>query len=236
MVAHRSPRLVVAALSIEAAGLDKPAVALLLVAALLAPIALLAAQTPLAIDRARWDRTELRLRIWGSAMPGSTVSLTDSITGELLDEVDVNDDGRWVLVLSDPSPVPCAVAASTADESVAAQVSAAPASCGRVGANPPTLVSLAVSGPLAVPEGGLATYVALATFSDGSKQDVTRVATWKFDSPWATVDGGGLRAQLIGTDEVAKIEASLSLQGVTAVGNLAVTILDRDGPPRVDSP
>jgi hypothetical protein len=93
------------------------------------------------------------------------------------------------------------------------------------GGTPPTFISLSISGPSSVNEGGSGTYKATARWSDGSTAPVT--PTWSENSKFATISAGGvLAAQPVPSNQAVTVAASYTTGGVTQTATWTVTIVD----------
>jgi len=89
----------------------------------------------------------------------------------------------------------------------------------------PTLSSLAISGPSSVDENGVATFVATASWSNGSTSLVT--PTWSENSTFATISASGvLSAAEVTASQSVTVSASYSASGVTKTATKTVTIVD----------
>ena len=98
---------------------------------------------------------------------------------------------------------------------------------------PPTLVlsSLSISGDDSVSENSSASYIATATFSDGSTQIVTDSSDWSEDSAYSSINSSGvLTTSEISTDETVTIQASFTHGGVTQTATKVVTIVENFPP------
>ncbi len=90
-----------------------------------------------------------------------------------------------------------------------------------------TLTDLAISGPLSVDEESSASYIAIASFSDGSMQEVTDMASWSQDSAFGEISPSGVLTTFsVGNDELVTISATYSSEGVEVSDGLDVLILD----------
>ncbi len=87
------------------------------------------------------------------------------------------------------------------------------------GGGGPTLTGVTIQGVAPVQVGGMLPLTARATFSDGSQQDVSAVASWSSSAPQvATVSGGVLTGVGAGTATV-----SAAYQGVTTTADVIVS-------------
>ncbi len=94
---------------------------------------------------------------------------------------------------------------------------------------PPTLVlsSLSISGDDSVTENSSASYIATATFSDGSTQIVTDSSDWSEDSAYSSINSSGvLTTSEISIDETVTIQAGFTHGGVTQTATKVVTIVE----------
>jgi hypothetical protein len=90
---------------------------------------------------------------------------------------------------------------------------------------PPTLVAVAVNGPVELDEEGGAQYTCTATYSDSSTADVTTSAVWSEDSPFADINVSGYLTTLaVGSDQLCGVTADYTDNGVTRNDTLDVTI------------
>jgi len=78
-----------------------------------------------------------------------------------------------------------------------------------------------------VNESSNATYMATATFSDGSTQIVTDSADWSVDSEYANINSSGkLTTSAISSNQTVTIEANYTYDGVAETATKVVTIVD----------
>ncbi len=87
---------------------------------------------------------------------------------------------------------------------------------------PPRLVSILISGSKQISENSSGQYECRANYSDGSLENVTTRATWRADSPYATIDTGTLTVLNVAADTECTISASFGGKSST----LPVTIKD----------
>jgi hypothetical protein len=88
-----------------------------------------------------------------------------------------------------------------------------------------TLSGLTIGGPASVNEGGSGTYIATATWSDGSTSAVTPV--WSENSSYATISaGGGLTTTAVTANQTVTVGASYTSGGVTKTAAKSVGIVD----------
>ena len=87
-----------------------------------------------------------------------------------------------------------------------------------------SLSSVAVTGPASVVGGNTASYIATATFSDTSTQNVTIGASWSDDSSYATISTGTLTTSVVPTDQTVTLTAGYTFGGITKTGTLVITI------------
>ncbi len=87
-------------------------------------------------------------------------------------------------------------------------------------------VSVSISGPASVPEGGSGTYVCIATYDDNSTQDVTGSATWSvFSGPGSFTGPGAYAAPASVTAQTpAVIAVSYTEAGVTKQADKGITV------------
>ena len=83
-----------------------------------------------------------------------------------------------------------------------------------------------MTGPATVTEGTTATYVATASFSDGTKRDVTASASWSENSGYATIAAGVLTTTGVTSNQASKVTATYSSGSVSRTGSLSLTIQD----------
>ena len=91
---------------------------------------------------------------------------------------------------------------------------------------PRTLLSLAISGPASVNEGGSGSYTATATWSDGSTTGVT--PSWSVTpTTYASIAPSGVLTTLsVTSNQSATVNASYATGGVTRTASRAVTIVN----------
>jgi hypothetical protein len=93
------------------------------------------------------------------------------------------------------------------------------------------LTGLSVEGAGSMPENTSADYLARASYSDGSTQDVTAASSWSEDSPNASITSGGqLTVQAVNANETVTVTASFTSNGVTRTASFPVTIQDSTTP------
>ena len=93
--------------------------------------------------------------------------------------------------------------------------------------NPATLASLSITGDDSVNENSSASYTATATFSDGSTQTVTNIASWSENSAYASINSSGvLSTSEVPTDQTVTVQASYTGGGITESATKTVTIVD----------
>jgi len=95
------------------------------------------------------------------------------------------------------------------------------------GPPPRTLTSVAISGASALFEGLQTTLTCLASFSDGSSEDVTSTATWALVGAAPTgmsIVAGTLQAGLVGTDTMVTVSAMLQRDGVDVGATYELTV------------
>jgi hypothetical protein len=88
-----------------------------------------------------------------------------------------------------------------------------------------SLTGLAVSGPASVNSGGSANYTAMATFSNGTTQDVTATAAWSVNPAVGIISAGNYSPGAVASNQNVTVSASYSYGGATQSGSVAVTIL-----------
>jgi hypothetical protein len=193
-----------------------------LAGAVLAMLAVSALAATFSITRARWDAEDRKLSVRGSGTKDATITVTNTQTGLVLGRPRVDSEGQWRLTVEKPATVPCRVQAAQGSATLQRDVEGAPSSC----AASATLSSLAVTGPATVTEGTTASYAATATFSNGSKQNVTASAVWSENSGFASIAGGVLTTTGVPSNQPVTVSASFTSGGVTRSGSLAATIQD----------
>jgi len=85
---------------------------------------------------------------------------------------------------------------------------------------------LTVSGPSRVNENSTANYTATARFSDGTSRNVTSLASWSENSPYASIHAGRLSARSVSGNRSLLVTASYSYAGVRRTSSKPVTIVD----------
>ncbi|MFP5213024.1 MAG: hypothetical protein ACLGPL_06555, partial [Acidobacteriota bacterium] len=91
---------------------------------------------------------------------------------------------------------------------------------------PITLTGLAVSGPVTVKANGSIQYKALATFSNGTTQNVSNTATWTENSTYTTIAAGGILTTLAPpANQTITVKASYTNGGITQRAAQTVTLL-----------
>lgn len=133
------------------------------------------------------------------------------VSWERLGTANVGADGQLVVTLSD-----------AANEYVSSD-----AILVRPG-SPAVVTDVTVSGPTDVSENSSASFQAIASFDNGSQQDVTSLAVWTENCTAATISSGGvLTTSEVSADEFCQVTATYS--GVS--GNHTVTIRDQAATP-----
>ncbi len=100
---------------------------------------------------------------------------------------------------------------------------------------PPTLElsSFSISGEDSVSENSNASYIATATFSNGSTQMVTDDSDWNEDSDYTSINSSGvLTVSEISTNETVTIQAEFSYGGETYTATMVVAIVENISPIR----
>lgn len=93
--------------------------------------------------------------------------------------------------------------------------------------NPPALASIAVSGPTTVSEESSAQYTATATYSDGSRVDVTDASAWSTDCARAVISAGGrLEVFSLPGDEICTVTSTYGGKG----DSFSLTLADQPAP------
>ena len=184
-------------------------------------IAVVLSAASLAITRASWDGG--KLAISGTSPSDAAVAISNAATGALLRTVTPRN-GRWRVTVSGLSRAPCRVRATQAGAFVERAVSAAPSDCD---AGPTrTLSSLVIAGPSSVPENGTASYLATATFGDGTTEVVTQAASWGENSSFASIAAGLLTTTAVTSNQGIIVSSSYTSGGTTRSATLPVTIQD----------
>jgi hypothetical protein len=86
-------------------------------------------------------------------------------------------------------------------------------------------VGISISGPDSVIENSTASYAAEVLVSNGSTHNVTGLATWSENSPYAYISGGVLTASDVSGDQTLTITVSYTLNEVTETSTKKVTII-----------
>ncbi len=104
-----------------------------------------------------------------------------------------------------------------------------------------TIVSMTMTGPVALKESATFGYMVAVRLSDGAYRLVTDLATWSEDSPYATFTGGGvLTTAAVPADQTLTVAATYGVNDadpvtvsmdVTIIGNAETTDSDSDGMP-----
>ena len=118
--------------------------------------------------------------------------------------------------------MPCRVRATQGATGVERAVSGAPSSCD--GGTTKSLTGLSITGPATVLESSSATYAAIASFSDGTTQNVTATATWSDSSSYASIAAGVLTTAAVASDQTVTIGSSYTSGGVSRSASLSVTV------------
>ena len=93
------------------------------------------------------------------------------------------------------------------------------------GSTSPTLSSLSINGPSSLNEGTSATFVAVATYQDGTSAGVA--ATWSENSSYASISSDGLlTANMVTSNQTVRITASYTSSGTTLTATKDVTIMN----------
>jgi hypothetical protein len=93
-----------------------------------------------------------------------------------------------------------------------------------------TLSSLAVAGASSVNGGSTSSYMATATFSDGTTQNVSTSSTWSLSSSVATISSSGLlTATQVTSNQAVTVTASYTFSGVTRSGSMSVAVIVSGG-------
>jgi [NiFe] hydrogenase large subunit len=99
--------------------------------------------------------------------------------------------------------------------------------------NPPTLSSIAISGPSSVQENNSAQYTCTANYSDGRNNDITGDVSWAIDPANAgIIDAGSLTANSVDSDSECTITASFD--GKSANLPITITNVSTEQPPTQD--
>jgi len=89
------------------------------------------------------------------------------------------------------------------------------------------LESLSITGPASVNEGGTASYVATATFSNGDTGEATNTAVWQVEpATYASISSGQLTTWAVPSHQVVTITASYTFGLVTKEAQKQVTIVE----------
>ncbi len=104
-----------------------------------------------------------------------------------------------------------------------------------------TIVSMTMTGPVALKESATFGYIAFVRLSDGTDRLVTDLATWSENSPYATFTGGGvLTTAAVPTDQTLTVSATYGVNeadpitvamDVNIIGHAETTDSDSDGMP-----
>ncbi|KAB2965054.1 MAG: hypothetical protein F9K18_06970, partial [Thermoanaerobaculia bacterium] len=89
-----------------------------------------------------------------------------------------------------------------------------------------TLSSLTISGPTSVPENSSASFVAIATWADGTTTNVTSSTSWSENSSYASISGGVLTTYEVPNNQLVMISASYTAGDVTRSDTHDVTIVN----------
>jgi hypothetical protein len=90
-----------------------------------------------------------------------------------------------------------------------------------------TLSSIKITGKTTIDENSSSQYTSIATYSDGHTNDVTTSSTWIQDSSYATINSDGiLIVESVSSDQSITITANYNENGVEAVANYIVTVLN----------
>jgi uncharacterized protein (TIGR02145 family) len=93
-----------------------------------------------------------------------------------------------------------------------------------------TLSGLNISGSSSVPENTSTFFKAIATWSDGTSNDVTGSAGFSVNSNYATMSGAKLSAKEVTSDQVVTLQASYSAGNITKNASKQITITDTGYP------
>ncbi|MBN2514858.1 MAG: fibronectin type III domain-containing protein [Deltaproteobacteria bacterium] len=89
-------------------------------------------------------------------------------------------------------------------------------------------VGVSISGTDSVLENSNASYTAMVMVNDGSTHNITEVATWSEDSPYASISGGGVLTTLnVSGSQTVTIQVNYTFNNITETAARQVTIVDQ---------
>jgi cytochrome c peroxidase len=105
---------------------------------LVIPTVIVQAGNPATIKNASWRADDDKLVVKGKLAPqGTTITVSDADSGNVLGTAVVNNRDIWRLVIKNPALVPCSVQAETGGNTDVRAVNKAPADCGAIAELPP---------------------------------------------------------------------------------------------------
>jgi hypothetical protein len=138
-----------------------------------------------AITGATWDAQGQNLTVEGAGTTRRVVTVFNADNDSRLGRAWVADNETWIVIVNNPSPVPCRVSASQASGGSAGpvDVSGAPAACNPPVNTPPVCSIDTPSGDVSIFAGEAVNYAGTITDTDGNLDSIS----WSF--PGGTPDG-----------------------------------------------
>ena len=178
----------------------------------------------LRIDSAEWENETHTLKAQGRGPGRTTITIQNDFTREVIGSTRSDRSGEWRFKAS-LSNAPCSIRAEANGDHATRAVSGAPSDCGESQSPAPSLSGLSINGPSSLNEGTSASFVAVATYQDGTSAEVT--ATWSENSSYASISANGLlTANTVTSNQTVRITASYTAGGATRTATKDVTIVN----------
>ncbi len=178
----------------------------------------------LRIDSAEWKNETHTLEAQGRGPGRTVITIQNDSTNEMIGSTRSDRSGEWTFK-ADLSNSPCSIRAEANGDHATREVSGTPSACGEAQSPTPTMSSLSINGPSSLNEGTSATFVAVASYQDGTTAKVT--ATWSENSSYASISANGLlTANMVTSNQTAIITASYTSAGTTRTAVKNVTIVN----------
>ena len=178
----------------------------------------------LRIDSAEWKNETHTLEAQGRGPGRTVITIQNDSTNEMIGSTRSDRSGEWTFK-ADLSNAPCSIRAEANGDRATREVSGTPSDCGEAQSPTPTMSSLSINGPSSLNEGTSATFVAVASYQDGTTAKVT--ATWSENSSYASISSNGLlTANMVTSNQTAIITASYTSAGTTLTAVKNVTIIN----------
>jgi hypothetical protein len=175
---------------------------------------------------AEWRASERTLLAKGTGPSRSEVAFFAVESGSEMGSTRIESDGKWENKFENPSSMPCRIQIQTDGAVAEMAVKNAPEDCGEVTSpGDPLLTEIKISGPSEIVEKTQASYVAVASYQDGTSAEVT--PTWSENSSFASISSNGLlTAGTVTANQSVSITASYSSSGTTVTATKSVSIVN----------